>query len=162
MFKHWYGRNSQLRIIHPTFLEFELYQSMLYICIKKICFTKTKTTDKIQTIMKWRNDGYGQNHIPQPFQPWHKILTYHKNKRRMGQNAHLRRLLENRLTHMIIKIMIKREKDHYLLYENWMVLHLNKLESPSHSEALCKVEIGPVVLEKKIFFKFLQSIFAIL
>ena len=110
---YWYGRNSQLRISHPTFFEFELYQSMLYIWIKNMfsLFTKAKKTDKIQTIMKWRNDGYGQNHIPQPFQPWHKILTYHKNKRRMGQKAHLKRLLENRLTHMIIKIMIKRRKN---------------------------------------------------
>ena len=44
--------------------------------------------------------------------------------------------------------------------EKGVALHLNKLESPSPKEALCKnlVEIGPVVLEKKIF-KFHQCIF---
>ena len=44
-----------------------------------------------------------------------------------------------------------------------MVLHLNKLESPSPKNALWQVclKLGPVVLEKKIF-KIRQYIFAIL
>ena len=43
-----------------------------------------------------------------------------------------------------------------------MVLHLNKLESPSPKGCTVAslVEIGPVVLEKKIL-KFCQCIFAI-
>ena len=56
----------------------------------------------------------------------------------------------------------KRRKNHHLLYENLMVLHLNKLEFPSSKDALCHilVEISPAVLEKKIF-KFCQCIFVI-
>ena len=45
---------------------------------------------------------------------------------------------------------MREEKTHYLFYENWMVLHLNKLKSHSPI-APNLVEIGPVVLEKKIF-----------
>ena len=41
--------------------------------------------------------------------------------------------------HMIIIMLIKRRKTHYMLYENWMVLHLNKLESPSPKNALWHV-----------------------
>ena len=48
----------------------------------------------------------------------------------------------------------------YLPLEKGGVLHLNKLESPSPKDALWLVEIGPVVLEKKIY-KFCQCIFAI-
>ena len=43
---------------------------------------------------------------------------------------------------------------HYLPLKKDRALHLNKLESPSPKDALCQlslVEIGPVVLEKKIF-----------
>ena len=36
-------------------------------------------------------------------------------------------------------MLIKRKNPHYLLYENWMVLHLIKLESPSLKDALCQV-----------------------
>ena len=37
-----------------------------------------------------------------------------------------------------IIMLIKRKKTHYLLYENSMVLHLNKLESPSpNARMLC-------------------------
>ena len=32
---------------------------------------------------------------------------------------------------------MREEKNYYLLYENEMVLHLNKLESPSPKDALC-------------------------
>ena len=40
----------------------------------------------------------------------------------------------------------------YLPLEKGRALQLNKLESPSPKDALCSlVEIGPVVLEKKIF-----------
>ena len=35
-------------------------------------------------------------------------------------------------------MLIKRRKTHYLLYENFMVLHLNKLESPLPKDALCQ------------------------
>ena len=41
---------------------------------------------------------------------------------------------------------------YYLPLEKGGVLHLNKLESPSHKDALCQVlvEIGLLVLEKKM------------
>ena len=41
--------------------------------------------------------------------------------------------------HMIIIMLLKRRKTDYLLYEKWIVLHLNKLESPSSKGALCQV-----------------------
>ena len=34
---------------------------------------------------------------------------------------------------------IREEKPHHYLYENWMVLHLNKHESTSLKDALCQV-----------------------
>ena len=36
-------------------------------------------------------------------------------------------------------MLIKRRKTHYLLFENWMVFHLNKLESTSPKDALCQI-----------------------
>ena len=33
----------------------------------------------------------------------------------------------------------EKKKNQFLLYENWMVLHLNKLESPSPKDALCQI-----------------------
>ena len=36
-------------------------------------------------------------------------------------------------------MLINRRKNHFLLYENWTVLKLNKHESPSSKEALCQV-----------------------
>ena len=36
-------------------------------------------------------------------------------------------------------MLIKRRKIHYLVYDNSLVLHLNKLESPSSKDALCQV-----------------------
>ena len=42
--------------------------------------------------------------------------------------------------HMIIKWhWLREEKKNYLLFENWMVLHLNKLGSPSPKDALCQI-----------------------
>ena len=41
--------------------------------------------------------------------------------------------------HMIIIMLLKRRKTDNLLYEKWIVLHLNKLESPSSKGALCQV-----------------------
>ena len=37
------------------------------------------------------------------------------------------------------KCWLSEEKTHYLLYEKWMVLHMNKLESPLPKDALCQV-----------------------
>ena len=37
----------------------------------------------------------------------------------------------------IIMLIRRRKKNHYLLYENLMLLHLNKLESPSPKNVLC-------------------------
>ena len=48
---------------------------------------------------------------------------------------------------------MRRKKPDYLLFKNSMVLHLNKLESPSPKIVLCQV------LEKKIL-KFCQCNFA--
>ena len=39
----------------------------------------------------------------------------------------------------LLQCRFREEKTHYLLYENWMVLHLNKLESPSPKDALWHV-----------------------
>ena len=50
----------------------------------------------------------------------------------MGHIANLRK-------HMIIIILIKRRKIHYLLYGNKIVFHLNKLESPSPKDVLCQI-----------------------
>ena len=57
----------------------------------------------------------------------------------MGQIAHPRKQFKSIKTYDFIKTLIKRRKNHYLLYENLMVLHLNKLETPSPKNALCKV-----------------------
>ena len=40
---------------------------------------------------------------------------------------------------ILSKRWLREEINHYLLYENLMVLHLNKLETPSPKNALCKV-----------------------
>ena len=40
---------------------------------------------------------------------------------------------------MIIITIIKRRKIHYLLYRKGIVLHLNKLDSPSTKDALCQI-----------------------
>ena len=73
----------------------------------------------------------------------------------MGHNSHLRKLLENenRLTHIIIMMLIKRKNPHYLLNENWMVLHLNKLKSPSPKDVPWQVWLKLVqwFLRRRIF-----------
>ena len=61
----------------------------------------------------FKQEAYGPDHSPQQFKSINK--------------------------HMIIKMLIKRRKLRYLLYENFMFLHLNKLESPSPKDAFCQV-----------------------
>ena len=50
---------------------------------------------------------------------------------------------------MIQNVNWEKKKNHYLLYQNWMVLHLNKFESASPKDTLCQVWL---VLEKNFFF----------
>ena len=76
-----------------------------------------------------------------------------QNKRPTGHIAHLREQFKSINTYDYIITLIKQKNQ-----ENWMVFNMNKFESPSSKDAL--VEIGPVVLEKKIF-KFCQCIFTI-
>ena len=74
----------------------------------------------------------------------------------MGHITHLRKHFKSINTYDYIIMLIKRRKKDKL-YENFLVLHLNKIHGcfmPS------LVEISPVVLEKRIF-KFCQCIFAI-
>ena len=58
---------------------------------------------------------------------------------------------------LIKKKRKKEEKNHYLLYEYLMVLHLNKLESPSPKDALCKVwlKLVPCFLRRRYFRNYL-------
>ena len=58
---------------------------------------------------------------------------YTLNKTPMGHIAHLRKQFESINTYDYIIALIKSN----LLYDNLMVLHLNKLESPSSKDALC-------------------------
>ena len=60
----------------------------------------------------------------------------------MGHIAHLRKQFKSISTYDYIITLIKRGKiSHNLLFENWMVLHLNKLESHSPKDALCQVRL---------------------
>ena len=73
---------------------------------------------------------------------WVKQITKKRkrNKRLMGHIAHLRKHFKSINTFDYIITMIKRrKKTHYYLYENLLVLHLKKLESPSPKDALCQV-----------------------
>ena len=84
------------------------------------------------------------------------------NKRPMGNIAHLRKQFKSINTYDYIITLIKRRKSHYLLYENSMVLDMNKLESPSSNDALCQVSW--LILAQQFWikiFKFCQCIFAI-
>ena len=56
------------------------------------------------------------------------------NKRPMGHMAHLWKQFKS-----INTCWLKEEKNQYLLYDNWMVLNLTKLECPSHKDALSQV-----------------------
>ena len=79
----------------------------------------------------------------------------------MGHIAHLRKQFKSINTYDYIITLIKRRKNPYLLYENSMVLHLNKLESPSFKDALCQVWLK---LAQRLWIKiikFCQCIFAI-
>ena len=58
------------------------------------------------------------------------------NKRPMGHIAHLRKQFKSINTYDYIITLIQRIKKK--LYENLLVLHLNKLESPSPKDALCQ------------------------
>ena len=59
-------------------------------------------------------------------------------------------------------MLIKRRKKYYLLYENWLVLHLNKLESHSPKDALCQISLklakrfwrGRFLIFRKCIFAF--------
>ena len=59
---------------------------------------------------------------------------------------------------MIITMSIQGGKTHYLLYENWMVIHLNKLESPSPKDALWQVCLKLVQWFLRNFF-FISSMY---
>ena len=59
------------------------------------------------------------------------------NKRPMGHIAHLRKQFKSLNKYDYIITLIQRIKKK--LYENLLVLHLNKLESPSPKDALCQV-----------------------
>ena len=61
------------------------------------------------------------------------------NKRSKGHIAHLRKQFKSINTYDYIIALIKRRKNHYYFYENWMVFHLNKIESHSPKDALCQV-----------------------
>ena len=57
----------------------------------------------------------------------------------MGHIAHQRKQFKSINTYdYIIMLTKKRKKKHYLLFENLMVLHLNKLEFLSPKDALCQ------------------------
>ena len=59
------------------------------------------------------------------------------NKRPMGHIAHLRKQFKSLKEYDNIITLILRIKKK--IYENLLVLHLNKLESPSPKDALCQV-----------------------
>ena len=58
------------------------------------------------------------------------VVRLRQNK---DHNAHLRKLFKSIYTYDM------KKPPNYLLYENWMVLNLNKFESPSPKDALCQV-----------------------
>ena len=63
-----------------------------------------------------------------------------RNKRPIGHIAHLRKQFKSISTYDYIITLIKRGKiSHNLLFENWMVVYLNKLESCSPKDAMCQV-----------------------
>ena len=67
------------------------------------------------------------------------LLVQNPNKRPMGHIAHLRKQFKSINTYDYIITLIKRRRKNDVLYENLLVLHLNKLESPSSKDALCQV-----------------------
>ena len=60
-----------------------------------------------------------------------------KDKRPMGHIAHLRKQFKSLNKYDYIITLIQKIKKK--LYENLLVLHINKLESPSPKDALCQV-----------------------
>ena len=82
----------------------------------------------------------------------------------MGHIAHLRKQFKslNKYDYIIIIIITLIQRIKKKLYDNLLVLYLNKLESPSPKNALCQVwlKLAQWVLEKKIL-KFRQCILAI-
>ena len=65
-------------------------------------------------------------------------MLIRRKERPMGHIAHLRKQFISLNTYDLIIKLIKRRKKNYLLYENLMVLHLNKFESPLPKDALCQ------------------------
>ena len=65
-----------------------------------------------------------------------RLLSYITNKRPMGHIAHLRKQFKSLNKYDYIIMLIQRIKKK--LYENLLVLHLNKLESTSPKDALCQ------------------------
>ena len=70
-----------------------------------------------------------------------KMISYQNqvlNKRPMGQIAHLRKQFKSINTYDYIITLIMREKKHYLVNDNLLVLHLKKLKSLSPEDACAK------------------------
>ena len=83
----------------------------------------------------------------------------HTNKRPMSHIAHLRNRFKS--IHMITCIsyhLIKEENTHSFVRIEWLLFFIWPNLNPLHPRMLCLVEIGPAVLEKKIF-KIRQRIF---
>ena len=57
----------------------------------------------------------------------------------MGHIAHLRKQIKSINKYDYIIMFIKRRKKHYKLYNNLLLIHLNKLEFPSPKDALWQV-----------------------
>ena len=79
----------------------------------------------------------------------------------MSHTAHLRNQFQSINPYNYTITLIKREKRHYLLFENCLVLVCLKL-NPLHLKCfvLSLVEIGSAILEKTVF-KFCYSIFVV-
>ena len=79
----------------------------------------------------------------------------------MGHIAHLRKQFKSINTYDYIITLIKRRKNHYQLHDKSLVLHLNKLESPSSKDALCQdwLKLAQWFLEKRIFKKKIPSMY---
>ena len=57
---------------------------------------------------------------------------------------------------MIMTMLFKRRKTSLSIYENWMVFHLNKLESPSPKDALCQVWLKMAQWSLRRFLNFVK------
>ena len=63
------------------------------------------------------------------------------NKRSIGHIAHLRKQFKSITTYDFILALNKRRKNPFNIYflRIEMVLHLNKLDAPSHKDVLCQI-----------------------